>query len=99
MKYNQICSKINNKELTRGWENTQKVPYAFSATKWIGYDDVQSVKIKADYIKKKGLGGAMFWNVDDDDYDNKCAEGKFPLITAAFKMLNDVKIPVSKSLI
>ena len=26
-----------------------------------GYDNVKSMKIKADYILKENLGGAMFW--------------------------------------
>ena len=85
--------------MTSAWDNTQKEPYAFGGTEWIGYDDVQSVKEKVIYIKNNNLGGAMFWDVDGDDYNNICGGGKFPLISAAFNTLNGGSNPVSSLLI
>ena len=38
-------------------------------TQWVGFDTVKSAKVKADYIKSKGLGGAMFWDVATDDFN------------------------------
>ena len=38
-------------------------------TQWVGFDTVKSAKVKADYIKTKGLGGAMFWDVATDDFN------------------------------
>jgi chitinase len=33
---------------------------------FISYDNPDSVKMKADYIKSKGLRGAMFWETSGD---------------------------------
>jgi chitinase len=87
MDYRNICQKTRSGALTSRWDDTQKVPYAFSGTDWIGYDNVRSVVEKANYIKKNGYGGGMFWALDNDDYDNVCGEGKFPLISAVYKIV------------
>jgi GH18 family chitinase len=34
-------------------------------------DDVQSLQEKAKYLREKGLGGAMFWSLDTDDFNGK----------------------------
>ena len=45
------------------WNDKQMVPYAKGKENypWAGYDNVKSMKIKADYIVKENLAGAMFW--------------------------------------
>ena len=45
------------------WNEAQAVPYAKGKDNfpWAGYDNVKSMKIKADYIVKKQLGGAMVY--------------------------------------
>ena len=35
---------------------------------WIGYDTVAAVKRKMDFVLNNGLGGAMIWAIDLDDY-------------------------------
>lgn len=66
----------------------QQTPYAYFGDQWIGYDDVESVKIKADYINKRELGGAMIWSLNQDDYDgSKCGQGKFPLLSTISKIV------------
>lgn len=48
---------------TRVFEQTQKVPYAYSGNgQWVGYDDKESVAIKINYIKANNLGGGMIWS-------------------------------------
>lgn len=55
------------------WDSVACVPYVVdSLGKLIlGYDDPQSLKIKCDYIKKKGLKGGMYWRteLDNDSLD------------------------------
>nr|XP_025711121.1 chitotriosidase-1 isoform X3 [Callorhinus ursinus] len=61
----------------------QKVPYAFQGNQWVGFDDVESFKTKASYLKQKGLGGAMVWALDMDDFAGFfCKQGLYPLIKA-----------------
>jgi len=45
------------------WNDAQLVPYAKGKENypWAGYDNVKSMKIKAEYILKEKLAGAMFW--------------------------------------
>ena len=54
---------------TKRWDDTSKVPYLVDAsgTMVLSYDDEQSLGLKADYIKSKGLLGAMYWNIEADD--------------------------------
>ena len=51
------------------WDNVAQVPYLVDATgaMVLSYDDETSVGLKADYVKQKGLKGAMYWNIEADD--------------------------------
>ena len=54
---------------TRCWDATAKVPYMADADgkMVLTYDDEESVGLKAEYVKQKGLLGAMYWNIEADD--------------------------------
>ena len=54
---------------TERWDDTAKVPYLVDAsgTMMLCYDNAKSLGLKADYIKSKGLLGAMYWNIEADD--------------------------------
>ncbi|XP_070286407.1 chitotriosidase-1 [Myotis yumanensis] len=59
----------------------QEVPYAFRGDQWVGFDDTESLKAKVSYLKQKGLGGAMVWALDMDDFAGSlCNQGRYPLI-------------------
>lgn len=36
-------------------------PYITNGPWWIGYDDVESIKLKAQLVNSRGLGGVMVW--------------------------------------
>ena len=75
-KYNDIVSKLLNdpqKRFTERWDDDAKVPYLTMKNAEgkdvfaISYENPRSVTVKAEYIKSKGLGGAMFWEYGADD--------------------------------
>ena len=66
--YQEICLKFKNE----GWTAVEDSngPYAYgSGNQWVGYDTIKSVTAKAEYVKTKGLGGAMFWDLATDDFN------------------------------
>ena len=68
--YIELVSNYFNK-YTRRWDSVSKVPYLVdgSGTMVICYDDAESLALKADFIKEKGLLGAMYWSIEADDND------------------------------
>lgn len=85
--YYQICDLVNSGLWNIRFEETQRVPYMFRDTDWIGYDNVQSVEEKSEYILSNNLGGAMFWSIDEDDYSGACGQGRHPLILTAYRTI------------
>ncbi|MCD1262034.1 fibronectin type III domain-containing protein [Paenibacillus athensensis] len=59
---------INKNGYTRYYNNVTKTPYLYNASNgtYISYDDEQSILEKINYLKAKGLGGAMSWEVSGD---------------------------------
>ncbi|XP_035724666.1 acidic mammalian chitinase-like [Vespa mandarinia] len=83
--YNEICTELKNGKWNIVYDKEQRAPYAYKDNQWVGYDDVQSLKEKAEYAKANGLGGAMLWSIETDDFHGACGE-KYPLL----KILNNV---------
>ncbi|KAK2497789.1 hypothetical protein MC885_017827, partial [Smutsia gigantea] len=85
LSYYEVCSW---KEATQHRIEEQKVPYAVQGNQWVGFDDVESFKTKVHYLKQKGLGGAMVWSLDMDDFKGLlCEQGQYPLINILQKEL------------
>lgn len=80
--YNEYCA---TKHL--GWkqhfDSSYRVYYAVKNSTWIGFESVQQVIRKSEMVRRKGLGGVMFWSLDTDDYNKNCLKGNFPLIASA----------------
>lgn len=89
MGYMEICLKVKN----AGWieEDDAEGPFAYSKDKtiWVGYDTPGSAADKANYILERGLGGAMIWDLPQDDFSNACGRGKYPILRAVFKVLTN----------
>ncbi len=53
---------------TRYWDQIAGAPYLYNPTTkvWITYEDTESLLLKGNYVKDKGLGGMMFWEYTND---------------------------------
>lgn len=96
--YYEICNRIKNKGWQRKWLTKDQVPYAHNDNQWVGYEDKQSIRIKSQYIKEKGLLGAMIWALDEDDFMNRCGEGKFPLLRTINEELKNNFVDITTTL-
>jgi len=92
--YFEICSMMKE---DNGWidryDDVGLVPFTHKDTDWVGYEDPDSLKIKMDYIKEKGLLGAMTWAIDQDDWQNWCAMGPNPMMQAIYDGMKDYIVP------
>ncbi|TJZ73971.1 glycoside hydrolase family 18 protein [Chitiniphilus eburneus] len=59
---------LDKKGFKRYWNDTAKAAFLYNAEsgEFVTYEDPQALKIKLDYIKSKGLGGAMYWEITAD---------------------------------
>jgi chitinase len=54
----------------RYWDKKAKAPYQYNKSKnlFATFDDPQSISEKTKFVKRKKLGGVMFWELSDDKY-------------------------------
>lgn len=65
--YSSIVSKyLNTPGYVRYFHQQSMVPWLFNGSTFISYDDEQSIGLKAEFIKSKGLGGAAIWELSQD---------------------------------
>nr|XP_019543590.2 chitinase-3-like protein 1 [Aedes albopictus] len=77
--YNEICEKLAADKWNQCWDADQKVPFAYGGSQWVGYDNVESLSLKCDFIDQHELGGVMLWSIETDDFHGRCGE-KFTLL-------------------
>ena len=67
--YREIKDSLKTSSYRRLWDETAKAPYLWreDTGTFITYDDPESIKEKAQFIKNNELGGAMFWQYHGDD--------------------------------
>eukprot|EP01018_Ginkgo_biloba_P013836 Gb_00909 [translate_table: standard] len=66
MKYAEIRNFILERNATEVFDTTTVSAYAYAGLDWVGYDNEESVGIKMQFVKEKGLPGYFFWNVGQD---------------------------------
>jgi chitinase len=91
--YPDICLFVNRHDnIVIKQDTDAKVPYLYRGREWVSYDSPASVALKADYIKRLGLGGAMIYSLNADDFGGVChrergAELRFPLLRSVTNTL------------
>lgn len=84
----QICERVKSEGWTVVTPNSEAMgPYAYKENQWVGYDDEDIVRKKSKYVAEKGLGGIMFWSIDNDDFRGACHNKPYPLIEAGKEAL------------
>lgn len=65
--YFQVASDyLNSPDFIRYFHPESKVPWLFNGSVFISYEDPESILYKTDYIKSRGMGGAMIWELSGD---------------------------------
>lgn len=80
--YSEICAELALGGWTVRYDRQQQSVIAYKGDQWWGYDNVQSIKAKAQYALDRNLGGVMVWSVDYDDKSGRCGPGPNPLLAA-----------------
>ena len=68
--YRQLAARNPSAQgFVRFWHADAQVPWLHndSAGVFITYDDPESIGLKADYVRARGLGGVMIWEIGGDD--------------------------------
>lgn len=65
--HNLVRDFINKNGYVRYWDDEAKAPYLFDGKTFISYDDEESLKEKAEYVREKGLYGIMYWEYCNDE--------------------------------
>ncbi len=59
---------IDKNGFERRWDESAEAPYLWndSLLTFITYDDPESLRLKAEFVRERGLGGVMFWHYNHD---------------------------------
>lgn len=68
-------------------------PYAYKGDQWVSFDDQYMIRHKSEYVKAMGLGGAMIWALDLDDFRNLCDCEEYPLLRTINRVLRNYPGP------
>ena len=72
---------INKNGFIRYWDDEAKAPYLFDGSRFITYDDEESIGHKCEYVKRKELAGMMAWEYGCDP--------SLTLLNAIYRGLNE----------
>ncbi|XP_071638896.1 probable chitinase 10 isoform X3 [Temnothorax longispinosus] len=90
LSYYEICERTLKKGWTVVQDKDRRIgPYAYKGLQWVSFDDAQQIKLKAELIKKLGLGGGSVWALDLDDFNNRCGCEPSPLLRTMNRVLRN----------
>ncbi|KAL0278401.1 UNVERIFIED_CONTAM: hypothetical protein PYX00_000231 [Menopon gallinae] len=95
--YNEVCKETRN-GLWKIYDiPEQKVKYGVKGNVWVGMDDTETIRLKVEYAKRLGLGGAMIWSIETDDFRGECGKGKYPLLNTIKNALGSSNSPTNST--
>lgn len=81
--YYEICDMLKNGQTRTIFDVEHRNPYSYLGDQWVGYDNLQSINEKVQWLKNNGYAGWLMWNMDLDDFTGThCNAGRYPLTTA-----------------
>ncbi|KAG7205193.1 hypothetical protein KM043_018281 [Ampulex compressa] len=90
LSYYEICERTLHKGWTVVQDKERRIgPYAYKGDQWVSFDDAKQISLKAELIKKLGLGGGMIWALDLDDFKNICGCETSPLLKTMNRVLRN----------
>ncbi|XP_033213745.1 acidic mammalian chitinase-like [Belonocnema kinseyi] len=87
--YYYTCPWEKNRVWTTLWDKEQQVPYISKRKEMIAYENVASIKLKAEYAKRMQLGGVFADSIEEDDFSGHCGGEKFTLLKTMSRVLRD----------
>lgn len=98
--YNEICEAFMKQP--EAWTIVRDpdylAPYAYNKERqWVGYDDIESLTLKAQYARTMGLGGMMMWSIETDDFLGRCHNEKYPLLNTIKRVMNGSMRPTAST--
>ena len=71
---------------------------AYKPGLWIGFDNIESLVNKVNYLKSMRLGGVIVWSLDMDDKTGKvCNQGPYPVLNTLKNELTKPSTTTKKS--
>ncbi|XP_063982353.1 chitinase-3-like protein 1 [Diachasmimorpha longicaudata] len=88
--YNEICEMHAHGGWRVVYDEERRAPYTTKGDQWVGYDNVRSIREKAELVRDLDLAGAMVWSIETDDFRGICGE-KYPLLKTINAVLRNGK--------
>jgi GH18 family chitinase len=85
--YAQVLGLLAKEGSASFYNTTEQVPTMWTApdadgiSQWVGYDNADSIVAKLKAAKKRHIGGAMIWSLDQDELKG------LPLLTAVSQQI------------
>ena len=97
LSYYEICENIRKRDWQVVRDRKGRMgPYAYKRDQWVSFDDANMIRHKSEFVRAMGLGGAMIWALDLDDFRNVCDCEEYPLLRTINRVLRGYPGPHPK---
>ncbi|KAI7690136.1 hypothetical protein SSS_08819 [Sarcoptes scabiei] len=77
--YSDVCRFLQHPHTITRYDQEAKVPYAYNDREWISYENAESARAKATWIRENRFGGAMLFSLNTDNRYLDCSERVFAI--------------------